>query len=110
MSTANSDRDRRNCQRYPAHLVVTLQPVNAKRQPIGELIDAVSIDLSQSGMCCVSDRPLLAEFAIVRVLSGISDDEMVLLAKRIRCQRKSVMFELALQFIEKLPAELNAAP
>lgn len=105
MSTANSNRDRRVCLRFPAHLAVKLQPVDNSRQPLGDAIDAVSVDLSQSGICCISDRPLSAEFAIVRVLTATSENEMVLLAKRIRCQRNSVMFELALQFIEKLSAE-----
>jgi c-di-GMP-binding flagellar brake protein YcgR len=94
--------DRRRTERFPAHLCLTLQPVNAERRVVGDSFEAVSFDISQGGLGCVSDKPLLADLAIVRILSATSDQEMTVLAQRIRCQRKGPMFEMSLQFVEKM--------
>jgi len=105
MTIVRDNSDRRGSERFPAHLALRLQPVDANRQPVGEPIEAVSVDLSQSGICCVADRALLADYVIVGMQAAASNLEMRLLAQRIRCHRKGPLFEVALQFIEKLPGD-----
>jgi hypothetical protein len=103
MATDRDIADRRGSERFPAHLALSLQPVDVHRQPVDEPFEAVSIDLSQSGICCIGDRPLLADFAIIRLQAAVADTEMCLVAQRVRCHRRGAMFEIAMKFIEKLP-------
>jgi hypothetical protein len=107
MTAPNSHHDRRNCARFSAILAVSLQPMRADRQPIGETCHGVSIDLSQSGISCFCDRPFTANYALVRVQPAASEAEMALFAKRVRCLRKGQFFEVALEFVEKLTIEMN---
>jgi hypothetical protein len=104
MDTEPDSTDRRGSERFPAHLALSLQPVDIHRQPVDEPFEAVSIDLSQSGICCIGDRPLLADFAIIRLQAAVAETDMFLVAQRVRCQRKGALFEIALQFVEKLPS------
>lgn len=94
--------NRRGSPRLPAQLVVSVQPVSARREPLGAALDAVSIDLSQGGVCFVSDHPLLADLATVELLAAGSDQSIRVLAERIRCRRVGGMFEIAVRFVEKL--------
>ena len=105
--TANTD-NRRRSPRLPAHLVVTMQPLTSHRAPLGPLIDGVAVDLSQGGVCIVSDHPLLSDLALVEMQAASSDQTVKLMARRIRCRRKGPMFEIALRFLEKIADESSA--
>jgi len=103
--TAETDLNRRRSQRLTAHLVVTVQPLTSQRAPHGPLLDAVTIDLSQGGVCIVSDHPLLTDLAIIEMQAAASAQTVRLLVRRIRCKRNGPMFEIALRFVEKLTDE-----
>lgn len=93
--------NRRRSERLPAHLVVAVQPVNSAHRPQGDRLDAVSIDLSQGGVCFLCDHPLLTDLAIIELQAATSKQSFTLLAERVRCRRNGPMFEIAVKFVEK---------
>jgi hypothetical protein len=104
---ATNTDNRRRSPRLPAHLVVTIQPLTSQRVPLGPLIDGVAVDLSQGGVCIVSDHPLLSDFALVEMQAASTDQTVRLLARRIRCRRKGPMFEIAMRFVEKIADDVD---
>ncbi len=100
--TDPQNSNRRGSDRFAAHLVVAVQPVDKCKMPLGPSIDAVALDISQGGVCFVSDHPLLASLAVVELLAAGSEEKITLLAERIRCRRVGAMFEIAVRFVEKL--------
>ena len=98
----DSSPNRRASERHPAPLVVSIQPLTANRKPVGQPLAAISRDLSQSGLCFLSDHPLLSDLAEVEIQAASSEQSVHLLAERIRCRRFGGMFEIAVRFVEKL--------
>lgn len=94
--------NRRSSPRTPVRLVLTALPVSSEREPLGERLDAVTIDISRGGALFVSDHPLLSDLTIVEVTAADSDQTIRLLAERIRCKRNGSMFEIGVRFVEKL--------
>ena len=94
--------NRRSSPRIPVCLVVTAQPVSGQREPLGDLLNAVTVDISRGGASFVSDHPLLSDLAILEIVAAESDQTIRLLAERIRCRRNGAMFEIAVRFVEKL--------
>lgn len=99
--------NRRNSERHAAPLVISFQPLTAARERDGQLLSAVSLDVSQGGACFISDHPLLTDLAIVDIQAATSEQSITVLAKRIRCRRVSSMFEIAVQFVERLAPPHN---
>jgi len=99
--TFETEVNRRQTSRHRASLALEVQPLNAERQPSGEPLHAVSLDLSQSGLCFCSDRPLLSDLVVVRIQAAEMKFEVQVLAQRIRCRRTGPLFEIAVQFLEK---------
>ena len=88
MDIPHDNSDRRRSVRFPAHLPLRLQPVDARRQPIGDSIDAVSVDISQGGICCVSDRILLADYVIIDMQAAAKDLEHSTMRIQVASARK----------------------
>ncbi|WP_425614783.1 PilZ domain-containing protein [Anatilimnocola sp. NA78] len=99
---SETEVNRRQTLRHRASLVLEVQPLSADQGPLGDPLHAVSIDLSQSGLCFCCDRPLLTDLVMVRIQSAGQDHEVQLLARRIRCRRSGPLFEIAIQFLEKV--------
>lgn len=94
--------------RYEAHFAVTVQPVTNNLEPTEEPIEAVSVDLSQGGLCFYSKRPLLSDLTIVRI-GGAEGKQVELLSRRVRCRRIGPQFEVAVSFVRKLEQPRTAA-
>ena len=99
---ADHEKNRRRSPRVEAQLVVTVQPVSSQREPLGQRLEAVTLDLSRGGVCFISDHPLLSDLAVVEIAAAGTDRAVRLLAERVRCKRQGAMFEIAVQFVEKL--------